>query len=47
MQFLQGKPNALSPPKLPTITGVIPLDFGPEIAKMDPFSSFKKRYYPG
>lgn len=33
LKFLQGKSDVLLPPKLPTITGVIPLDFGPEIAR--------------
>ena len=33
LQFLKGDDSALRPPALPTITGVVPLDFGVEIAR--------------
>lgn len=33
LRYLSGDLSALRPPALPTITGVAPLDFGPEIAR--------------
>ena len=33
LRYLEGDASALQPPALPTITGVVPLDFGPEIAR--------------
>jgi WD40 repeat protein len=33
LRFLTGDEKALLPPRFPTVTGVAPLDFGPEIAR--------------
>jgi tetratricopeptide (TPR) repeat protein len=33
LRYLRGDASALRPPALPTINGVVPLDFGPEIAR--------------
>jgi hypothetical protein len=33
LRFLAGDETVLLPPRLPTVTGVAPLDFGPEIAR--------------
>jgi hypothetical protein len=34
LRYLSGDPRALRPPPVPTVTGAVPLDFGPEIARL-------------
>ena len=34
LRHFTGDSSALRPPPVPTVTGVVPLDFGPEIARL-------------